>query len=126
MSRQEWMGAAVLLLAALAVGVGLWARDHPAAGPAAAPAITSVVSAGSVLTTMPGVEARAAENPAVVTCRVAEDSIVRLRRAMRIVGGLLYLDVLAGPRCGGWVGAAWVDNYPAWLNEIEVGAVVSL
>ena len=88
MNRREWTGAAVLVLVVLAVGLGLWAKDQPArtptAGPVSEAAAGPAVRAGSVLTTMPGTEGQAAENPAVVTCRTEGRSAGRLRRAMKI------------------------------------------
>jgi hypothetical protein len=104
MKRNELIGAIALLAVCILVGWFLWTND-PAHRTAvrSTPAAPPTVRADTVLTTLPGLEERAADTPAVVICRPQAGERVAIRRGQRLADGALYLDVKVSPNCYGWV-----------------------
>lgn len=113
MTREEKMGALLLVVLALAfAGYLVWSNQPPAPAARVEP---PTVRAGAVLTTLPGIERRKGLPAAAIVCRPAAGEIAGIRRGRRLAGGALYFDVKITQTCYGWIDAAHLDVAPAVL-----------
>lgn len=90
----------------------LWARDPAHQPPAPTPAAPVAIRAATLLTTLPGLEERAAETGAGIVCRAQAGQTAAIRRGERLSNGVLYLDVKVSPACYGWVRVDQLVNVP--------------